>query len=262
MNSWSRRRKRIILAIIFFVLIVLVGVPVFFLFYRAPTCFDGRQNGDEAGVDCGGSCQLLCRAESLPLIIKGDPRILSLATSTFEVIALVENANNSGEIYRAGYVLKIYDASSAVPVKTLEGFAYVPPGSVFAVFEGPFVLEAGVIPNRAVLEWQEGSLVWQKNAAPAPELLVLDPALSRETTSPRLEAVISNPTLADLANIDLTAVVSDAEGNIFAASKTFVESLPAGSKSTAIFTWPKPFDRQAAGTEIIVRVFPDRSFIR
>ena len=262
MNSWSRRRKRIILAIVFFVLIVLVGVPVFFLFYRAPTCFDGRQNGDEAGVDCGGSCQLLCRAESLPLVIKGDPQILTLATSTYQIVALVENANNSAEIYRAGYVLKIYDVISAIPVKTISGEAYVPAGSDFVVFEGPFVLAAEVVPSRATLEWNESTLIWRKNAAPPPELEAADIVLSRETSSPRLEAVIGNPTLADVSNIDLTAVISDAEGNIFAASKTFINDLPAGSENPVIFTWPRAFDREAVETRIIIRVFPDRSFIR
>ena len=262
MNSWSRRRKRIILAIVFFVLVVLVGVPVFFLFYRAPTCFDGRQNGDEAGVDCGGSCQLLCRAESLPLIVKGDPRILTLATSTYQVVVLVENANNSAEIYRAGYVLKIYDTVSVIPVKTIKGEAYVPAGSVFAVFEGPFSLEGEVIPNRATLEWDESTLVWRKNVASPPELTAADIVLSRETTSPRLEAVIGNLTLANVSNIDLTAVISDAEDNIFAASKTFIDNLPAGSENPVIFTWPRAFDREAVETGIIIRVFPDRSFIR
>src|SRR3970282_2599305 len=103
------------------IFIVLIGVPMFFLFYRAPTCFDARQNGDEAGVDCGGSCQLLCGAESLPLLTKGDPRVLTLATSTYQVVALIGNANATAEIYRARYALKLYSASSSIPVKVIEG---------------------------------------------------------------------------------------------------------------------------------------------
>src|SRR3989338_2125266 len=115
MNQWSRRRKRIILALIFFILIVLIGLPIFFLFYRAPTCFDGKQNGDEIGVDCGGSCRLLCTAQSLPLILKGDPRVLEVAENTFEIVALIENPNANGEIYRARYIFKLYDALSSIP---------------------------------------------------------------------------------------------------------------------------------------------------
>lgn len=258
MNSWSRRRKRIILAILFFILIVLVGVPIFLLLYRAPTCFDGRQNGDESGIDCGGSCQLLCRAESLPLIIKGDARVLTLATSTYQVVALIENANHDAEIYRAEYILKVYDSSSAVPVKTLNGFVYVPAGSVFTIFEGPFTLENSFSPNRAVLEWKNESLVWQKHVSPQPPLLVKDEVFSRLETNPKLEAMVENQTLENISNIDLTALISDADGNIFAASKTFIESLPAGEKNQIIFTWPRPFEREPVGTEIFIRVVPDK----
>src|SRR5258706_15176144 len=102
MNSWSRNRKRIIFGILALGVVVLVGLPIYFLFYRAPTCSDLKMNGDETGVDCGGSCQLLCSTQSLPLLMKGDPRVLMVATSTYEVVALVENANNSAEIYQAG----------------------------------------------------------------------------------------------------------------------------------------------------------------
>src|SRR3990167_7028708 len=137
MNQWAIQRKRIILAIVAFALIVLIGVPGFFLFYQAPTCNDLKQNSDETGVDCGGSCQLLCTTESLPLISRADPRVLKIADDTFEIVALIENPNTSGEIYRAGYTIKLYDATNIIPVKVIEGGVYVPPASTFAVFEGP-----------------------------------------------------------------------------------------------------------------------------
>ena len=33
------------------------------------TCFDKIQNQDEEGVDCGGKCQILCRADSIKPIV-------------------------------------------------------------------------------------------------------------------------------------------------------------------------------------------------
>src|SRR3989344_4017448 len=106
MNSWSRRRKNIISLIIFVALIVLVGLPTYFFFYKAPTCFDSKWNGSETGVDCGGACQLLCTAESISLIVKGDPRILEVAPDIYEVVVLIDNPNTGAEIYRALYSIK------------------------------------------------------------------------------------------------------------------------------------------------------------
>ena len=248
--------------IVLAVLFVLVFVPAFFLFYRAPTCFDGKQNGDEAGTDCGGSCQLLCRAESLPLLLKGDPRILSVASSTYEVVVLVENPNNNAEIERAGYLIKLYDADGLIPVKEITGETYAPKASAFAVFEGPFTLEAGVIPKRATLEWLKETLVWKKDARSVPDLRVKESALSKEDSSPRLDAVIENLSLEKVSNIDLVALVSDEGGNVFAASKTFIDTLEPGEAASAVFTWPQPFAVPSVSSEIIIRVFPDKSFIR
>lgn len=262
MNSWSRRRKRIILALVLFVLTVLVGLPAYLIFYRAPTCFDNLQNGDETGVDCGGSCQLLCTPESLPLISRGDPRVIKVAEGVFEVVALVENPNTDAEIKAARYSFKIYDSSSSIPIKIIEGETFVPKGARFAIFEGPFNLEAGLVPVRAILEWQNPGQAFQKNPAVVPELIIKNQVLSREDIGPRVNAVVENPTLQSVSNIDLIALVYDEGGNVFAASKTFIDVLGAGEEADVVFAWPKPFEKQAAEVEIIQRIFPDRSFLR
>ena len=263
MNEWSRNRKRTILILIFFVLIVLIGLPLFFLFYRTPTCGDGKQNGVETGVDCGGACARLCTAESLPLILKGDPRVLRVANNTFEVVALVENPNSTGEVYRASYTFTLYDAQGTAPIKIIEGETYVPRGMTFALFEGPFSIESGAVPTRAVLEWQEETFNWQKNATKIPELMVRESKLSRlDTNNPRLDAVVENLSLENISNIDLVALLSNKTGSIFAASKTFVDTLPVGGRVPVVFSWPQPFADEAVDIDIIIRIFPDRSFIR
>jgi len=262
MNEWSKRRKRIIFSIIVTALVVLIGAPLFFLFYRAPTCFDGKHNGDETGIDCGGSCQLLCRAESLSPIIKGDPRILSLTNSSFEVVALIENPNVDAEIHRARYSIKLYARDSILPIKTIEGETYVPKGATFAIFEGPFAIDSGALPAKAVFVWDDQSLFWQKDLKPRPELVITNINLSRKDTNPRLEAVIENRSLERVSNIDITALISDQTGSIFAASKTFIDTLPAGGESPVVFTWPRAFVAEAVDIEIITRVFPDSSFVR
>lgn len=262
MNQWSIQRKRVILSIVVVTLVILIGVPVFFLFYRAPACFDGKQNGDETGIDCGGSCQLLCTAESSSLIERGDPRVLEVMPGVFEIVALVENPNPGAEIYRAGYIFKLYGASSIIPLRVLEGEVYVPKGVTFTIFEGPFNLADGVVPTRATLEWKEESLVWQRNTSPRPEIIVRDMSLSRGSTTPRLDAIVENMSLENVSNIDLVALIANESGNIFAASKTFVDSLSAGSRVPVVFTWPRPFVDSVIDINIIIRILPNKSFLR
>ncbi len=124
----------------------------------------------------------------------------------------------------------------------------MPKGTSFAIFEGPFNLQEGTVPTRVTLEWKEDSLVWQKNTAPTPELEVGGINLSREDTSPRLDAVLENLSLENVYNIDLITAISDETGNIYAASKTFVEYLPAGGSVPIVFIWPKPFRNTGENT--------------
>jgi len=262
MNDWARTRKRIILAIVLLTVAILVGVPFFLLFYNKPTCSDMKMNGDERGVDCGGSCQRLCSAESLPLIIKGDARVLTVASSTYEVVALVENPNQKAEIYRAEYEIKVYDNITPVPVKIIKGSTYVPRGATFALFEGPFTLDSGVMPNRATLMWQLDTLSWQKAESVVPQVEVIDVALTKASSTPRLDASVENLSLGTVNNLDFVALISDTEGNLFAASKTFIDTLLPGEMAPIVFIWPRPFTKSVGQIQIIKRVFPDRSFIR
>ena len=261
MNQWSRRRKTFIFSIILLFVIVVIGLPAFLFFYRTPTCFDSKQNGDETGVDCGGSCQKLCTAESLPLLLKGDPRVISIRNNEFIAVAVVENPNANAEIYRAGYTLKLY-ALSTIPLKTIEGDTFVPKGSEFAIFEGPFTLENGMIPTRVSLEWKEDSLVWRKNNSITPNVSVRNINITKEDTMPRIDAIVENLSATSVFNVDLVILVKDSSGNTFQASKTFVDFLEAGRSMPIVFTWPKAFEKTVLGTEVIIRVLPDRSFVR
>ena len=262
MNQWSRRRKRIVLTFVLLILIFLIGLPTLFLFYRAPTCFDGKWNGNETGIDCGGSCELLCTAESLPLLLKGDPRLLRVNDDTFELVAVVENPNTNGEIYRAGYTFTIYSNSSSTPVRVVEGETYVPKASTFSIYEGPFTIDEGIVPSRVTFIWKEDSLIWQQGLLQTSKLTVNNPRLSGVDVRPRLEATVENASLEDISNIELIALVENNSGTIFAASKTFIDRLPSGESMPVVFTWPAPFTDVALDTTIMIRILPDRSFVQ
>ena len=260
MNQWSIQRKRIIFSIVVLTLVILIGVPMFFLFYRAPTCFDGKQNSDETGIDCGGSCQLLCTAQSLPLIQKGDPRVLDLGQGIYEIVAIVENPNVAAEILHARYTIKLFEALSPVPMRIIESEAFVPNNGIFVVFEGPIDM-GGRQPVRATLEWHQDTFVWQKNIQIVQEVETKNVVLTREDSKPRISAMLVNDSLNQVFNIELTAIVSGEDDNLIAASKTFVEKLAGGASSPITFNWSEPFKikEDICGYPVDVALVMDRS---
>jgi len=241
MNEWSVKRKRVIFSLIFLTLIVLVGMPLFFLFYQAPSCFDGKQNGDETGIDCGGSCQLICTDQTLPLISKGDPRVLETRPGVYNVVALAENPNILAEILHARYTINLFEESSFIPVKTIESEVFVPSNGPFIVFEGPIDMGERH-PIRVTLEWHTDSFIWQRNTKTFKDIVARDAVLTREDIAPRVSAMLVNNSQDHVSNIELTVLVSGEDGNLIAASKTFVEDLPKGASSPVVFNWPAPFN--------------------
>lgn len=247
--------------IVLVALVVLVGVPAGFLFYEPPTCFDGKKNGDEGGIDCGGSCELLCPSGSLSIIPKGDPRVIEVAPGFYEIVAVVENPNATAAIDRARYSLKLYEQGAITPFEVIEAETFIPRSSTFAIFEGPFNFGESR-PVRAVLEWNPQTLVWRKDDTAKPGLAVRNVVLTGEDAEPRISATLVTSALEPSRNVELVALISDEGGNIIAASKTVADSVSRGEEVPIIFTWPSPFAKGNVGIDILWRVLPDRSYIR
>jgi hypothetical protein len=261
MNEWSRSRRRNALLIALAFLVVVIALPLYYFFNITPTCFDTKQNGDETGVDCGGSCTLICGSQALPLIMKGDARVLEIATSTYEVVAHVQNPNPSSKIMKARYTFTLYEASSSIPVKTVAGYVYVPKNTDFAVFEGPFNL-ADKMPSRVTFYWDNASLVWIKDAAARPNIEIAEASITNASTSPRVDASVMSSSLEPLQNIYLTALIFDNTGTIMAASKTYIDALNPRETVPVTFTWPRGFKQAPASVTVLPVLLPDSSYIK
>lgn len=258
MNQWSIRRKRIIFSIVALTLAILVGVPIFFLFYRAPTCSDGRQNSDETGIDCGGGCQLLCTAEIKEPISRWDPRVFETAPGLVSVLAYLENVNATAEVSSAPYSFKLYDAESILITERF-GKTFIPKGQTFAIFE-PNIEMGERKAVRAIFSFT-APLVWIRDTGEPSDIKIVDKKLSNEKTTPRVEAKVRNDSLDRVKNIDLTAIVYDGGGTAIAASKTYIDELDKGESQTIVFTWPSQFEATARVCQYVsdVMVVIDRS---
>lgn len=261
MNPWALRRKSVTFGIFLLFVLLFVALPAYYFTRSTPKCNNLIQDGDETGVDCGGSCTLLCRPETLPLITRGEARISKISSSSYTASVLVENPNLSGEVKRAKYKLSIYSSGVKEPVKIFNKETYIGPNSTFALFEGPFSL-TGVGPFRAVFEWEDG-LSWEKNTVSNVVIGVESPnLLITATSSQRLEAKLINRSTVGVSNVEVVAILSDIDGNTVASSKTFVDLIEAGEFAPISFTWPEPFVGVPVTTRILAHPLPDKSYIR
>lgn len=244
--SWSSRRRSLYLLGALIVLILLVGVPLFFFFYEAPTCTDGKQNGDEQGVDCGGDCPIVCSFSAADPIVRWS-RLFEVVPGVYSVVARVENPNPTVAAYNVPYSFKLRAADNVL-VYEQKGMAYLSPKSIIPIFETG--LQTGSrIPTR--VEFTLGEPVWVNERSTAPDVSIRNQKLENPNERPVVTATIKNETTDSTQQFSAVIVLYDASGNAVHASRTLVESIPALGEAQLIFTWPQPFGTRIARIEII-----------
>lgn len=249
MVSWASKRRLTYIFLIAGFFILVLAYPVFSLFYEAPSCFDGKQNQDERGIDCGGTCELVCPLETIPLITLWT-QSLSVRDGVYDAVASIENQNVSAGVADLPYRFKLYD-EKGVLIAERRGRTFVNPNERFTVFEG--AIETGRrIPVRAFFELVRDP-VWVKAGKKQPTLLIQNEVFS-PGSQPKLRAEIINRTLDSIENVVITALIFDERGNVSAASKTEVDSLLPQSSKIISFIWPQPILEDPTRIEIVPRV--------
>lgn len=248
--SWAQKRKLIYIGSAVLVFLLAVVLPLSIHFYQAPTCFDGKQNQTELGVDCGGPCALLCPGGYVPLNVLWS-RFSKVSDGVYNVLAYVENPNLNAGANNLSYTFKLYD-KDGILLNERDGLTFAPADRLIAVFAAD--LQTGKqIPQRVSFSFTSPA-VWQKQVSPETGLSVSQSVVTKEDSSPRLSAVLSNTTINNIKNIEAVAIIYNADGNALAFSRTIVDSIAGQSSVNLNFNWPQPFSVASARTEIILKV--------
>ena len=248
--SWAQRRKLIYISSVVAIFLLVVFLPLVLHFYKPPTCFDGKQNQGEFGIDCGGSCSLLCPAQYAPLNILWS-RFSKVEDGVYNVLAYVENPNINAGVNNLSYVFRLYD-KDGILLKERYGQTFAPSDKVMAVFE-PELQTGYQIPARVDFSFISQA-VWLKQDSVETGLSISQSVISRIDSAPRLTTLISNNTINQMKNIEAIGIVYNADGNTIAFSRTVISSIDGKGSTEINFNWPKPFTDTYARTEIVLKV--------
>lgn len=245
--SWSGRR-RVIYAVTTLV-ISIVGVTFVWLqFFNAPpTCFDKKQNGTEQGIDCGGSCTLVCTQ------LAGAPRVLwarafqNGASNIYTLTAYIENPNPSAGAKGVEYIFQLYDADNKLIIEK-RGTADLPPVQTIPIVEPTVDVGNRIVAHTEFSFNSKTQPVWSKALPGSIPML----RVSRQQLSPdgsRLDVTIDNTGISDATNVTLVAILYDTQGVARAASKSVVPAIAHKATEEVTFTWPMS-NLHVARTEI------------
>lgn len=248
MASWSNRRKFMYGGSLIAIVVIIVGYVIFSLLYVAPTCSDGLQNGDELGVDCGGSCQKLC-ASAFKSPSVSWTTFENIAPGLYNVASYIINPNAEGEALNVPYHVVIYD-NKGVKIQDVASTLHIPPRRDTLAFLGP-VSVGKRIPYRVAFEFT-ASPDWFKSSDTLAPLVISDKKYSEDDSGSSLLVTLTNSSVRTLRKMFVYVVLYDTDGNVIGFSKTTVDPLPGQTSTVAPFTWP--VNRQ--GKVIRIEVYP------
>ena len=250
--TWASKRQLIILSGVVSVTLIIVGFILWPYIFKAPTCSDNLQNQGEVGIDCGRPCAKLCRVQVNDLKVLWT-RAFKVTDGVYDALAYVENQNFDAALKKVVYTFSLYDTNNILVAKRV-GRTYVTPNGKISIFEGA-IRTGSRIPKRAMIDFEEIP-DWVKVPQKA-SLLSLgsrDIRVEDIDSRPIVSASIVNGSIYNLNDIEVTAILYDDRDNVFAVSRTMLDSLGKSSTGRAVFTWSLPFDNSPKRIEIIPRV--------
>ncbi|MEX0930047.1 MAG: vWA domain-containing protein [Candidatus Paceibacterota bacterium] len=252
--DWATKRKVTILSIIAALVFVVSSFALFSLLYNQPTCFDGIQNKNETGVDCGGVCNAVCPDDASQPIVLWERAFLA-AEGRYNLVAYIENPNSSSRASSVGYEFKVYDRDNVL-IEAVQGTTSIPPNQLLAVFEGPISLDRE--PARVTFRFVDTvSWVSVEERGENP-INISNRTFSALETRPRVQAEFTNTTIEPVSNIEAIAIVYDSANVAIGASRTIIDRLERGETTRRTFTWPQPFEtgvdvcQQPADTMLVI----------
>lgn len=252
--SWASKRQFKYFSIFIAFVALVIFILIYPMLFKKPTCSDGKQNGTEIGVDCGGSCSIMCKIDvSDPSIIWS--RAFHVTDNNYNLVAYVENRNKNSAVVSAKYEFRIYDTNNKL-LGRREGITFIPPNQQFAVFESRF--DSGESKIKSVTFEFLSPLVWVKKFPTLQTLpiRVKNIIFDNNKDTPGLSAIISNESVYDIPEFDVITILYDVNKNAINASKTHKYKLLSNSSMPVTFTWPEELPIVSVTQDVMVLINP------
>ena len=252
MSSWAVKQRIKYATFSIGILVVFIGAIIFLLPEKQMTCFDGKQNQNELGIDCGGDCDTFCSFQIDDLVVIWS-RAFPVGDGVYDVVARIRNPNFNAGTREAAYKVILYDENNIL-IAERRGETFINPSEEFVIFEESIeVKDTSRIPQRAFFEFIE-STQWTRTAEKQPELIIRDEELDTEEARPKLRATITNRTNTTVRDIIVNSLLYDENDNVIEVSQTTVDILGVDESKRISFLWTKPFPKEPKRIEILMRV--------
>jgi len=264
-----RRRKQLKIISLLVIFFIILGIIFYFKYFRqAASCFDGKQNQNETGVDCGGVCISCERLTTQNLKIDW-VRIIPLRNNHYDLVAEISNPNPNFGLESFDYTFKLKDSSGTV-VATKSDNSFILPGQKKYLIEANYVAEKEIteaelfLPDIDKNSWQELSPDFDPRVA---NLFVKDRQfqyLENGTAFAQASGVIKNSSNFDFERVIVSVVLFDGKRDVIGVNKTEARTIPAGSERYFSVLWFEPLPGDVKFLDMVAEtnLFADDNFMK
>lgn len=248
MSSWAGRRKLLYSATTISVLLLVIGAVSYAWLSRPASCLDGKKNGNEEQIDCGGSCARICQGGAQAPVLLWT-RSFEVAPGVYNAAAYVENRNGAAYARNVKYSFRLFDDRNVLIAERV-GMATIAPTRFVPIVETA-IATGNRVPARAFFEFQDAPM-WERGTAPSVEYerQIFDEG------GRKLSVDVRNTSSRDLTNVPVAAILYDAQGTAQTASVSLVPRIGKGKSEQVVFTWPLPFTAPIVEAQIVALPLP------
>lgn len=242
--DWYTKRKTVILGIFILILVLIFGYLLKDVISPAPTCADGKKNGIELGVDCGGGCLLVCATEYKPLTVSL-AKAIKTTDGMYDILVLIDNANESSAPTMLSVVVDLYD-SKGKNFKSLRSTSPAFSGSQIPVFNQNY--QADDIAN--VVAHIEPYEMYRAFGGYTMQLKRFTYIKKEKSTD--LDIFYTSPYRQDIEEQFVAMVVSyNSLGNVVGFTQTTIDGLDADKTSEVFVSLPYRVEGDIASVRFI-----------
>ncbi len=228
---------------------------------KAPTCFDGKKNGNEAGVDCGGVCRPCEIKKNIKPLEITDKSIVYGGKGKYDAVVTIKNPNTLYGASTIRYTISLVSADGEVIMKKTGEDFILPTQERFFIETN---IESNVVPKD--LNISIDYIDWKKFVDyKDPDFLVQNVQFGKVESGinyAKAFALIRNNSDFDFREVRVYVVIKDENDKPIAVSATTIGNFQARDERDFTLTWPYRFPGIMSSIEIGVyaNVFDSQNF--
>ena len=257
--------KQFLIALIYLIIAVLLGVLIYYAFIKAPeTCSDSKQNQNETGIDCGGVCAA-CKenitGEALQFM---EQAFVPAGNGKYDVLARVYNPNDVEGASSFTYTAVLKDSGGNV-LAARSGKSYILPQ------ENKYILELNLATTAtpATAAFTVDSVEWARFSGyqEKPAVNIYQKSYSEISSGAgfgEVKGLLMNESSYDFRSIIVKVILRDSVGSPLAFNSTEIRTVLSSEERDFRLVWPSAFPGvvEKVEMEVDADVYHSDNFIR